>query len=424
MEIHRCALEARTFIAHLLGTQATLQKKVKVYPARLEALGWVFDLRYNRWFVAPKEEKLLKLFYFLFVAIPPTATTAVSKDIEILAGLLNWYMAALPLGRCFTHSLFQLGHYWSAEVTLSPMAQRDLAFWRALVLVAFTHIELVGAPISSLRRGLPPSRFVHTDASTGVGGGGFLSAENAWSFTTVNYVFVLRWSPDELDAITLLHQRAEGQPDSQMISESDLAQYMVTSDEGPASSFIAEWLAGTRPVNINVLEFASAVYALLLWAHHLCNRVVDVGTDNTACLCWLIRQKARSVAADRLLKIMAMMCSAFNIRLQAHFIRGVDNLVPDFLSRDLEWSFMDDHAAVPGFQGTSAADGLDPTLSHQALCRIVLHRALVSEEPIAVTELYATLNALQRTASSVDISVDPRLEYVLDGIALSVSSPV
>ena len=127
------------------------------------------------------------------------------------------------------------------------------------------------------------------------------------------------------------------------------------------------------------------------------------------------------MAADRLLKIMAMMCSAFNIRLQAHFIRGVDNLVPDFLSRDLAWSFMDDHAALRGFHGTSDADVLDPTLSHQALCRMVLHRALVSDEPIAVTELYATLTALQRTASSVDITVDPRLEQVLDGIALSSS---
>ena len=54
------------------------------------------------------------------------------------------------------------------------------------------------------------------------------------------------------------------------------------------------------------------------------------------------------MAADRLLKIMAMLCSAFNICLQAHFIRGVDNLVPDFLSRDFEWSFMDDHAALRG----------------------------------------------------------------------------
>ena len=52
-----------------------------------------------------------------------------------------------------------------------------------------------------------------------------------------------------------------------MISESNVA----------ASSFSAEWLADTRHVNIDVLEFASAVFALLLWAHHLRDTVVDVG---------------------------------------------------------------------------------------------------------------------------------------------------
>ena len=82
---------------------------------------------------------------------------------------------------------------------------------------------------------------------------------------------------------------------------------------------------------------------------------------------------------------------------------------------------MDDHAALRRFHRTSDADVLDPTLSHQALCRMVLHRALVSDEPISVTELYATLTTLQRTASSVDITVDPRLEEVLDDIALSSS---
>ena len=81
---------------------------------------------------------------------------------------------------------------------------------------------------------------------------------------------------------------------------------------------------------------------------------------------------------------------------------------------------------IPGvlFFGRLEAIGILLGWSHQALCRVVLHRALVSEEPIAVTELYATLNALQRTASSVDISVDPHLEYLLDGIALSGSTRV
>ena len=53
MEIHACTLSARNAIAHLMGSQATTKKKVKVYKGHLEALGWHFDLHYDRWFVAP-----------------------------------------------------------------------------------------------------------------------------------------------------------------------------------------------------------------------------------------------------------------------------------------------------------------------------------------------------------------------------------
>ena len=74
---------------------------------------------------------------------------------------------------------------------------------------------------------------------------------------TTHYVLVLSWPPDELAVLALLHQRAQDPPfGPPMISESNVA----------ASSFSAEWLADTRHVNIDVLEFASAVFALLLWA--------------------------------------------------------------------------------------------------------------------------------------------------------------
>jgi hypothetical protein len=53
---------------------------------------------------------------------------------------------------------------------ISPVAQRGFAFGGALILAAFTRILLVGAPISSLCRALPPSRlFIHSENSTGVG---------------------------------------------------------------------------------------------------------------------------------------------------------------------------------------------------------------------------------------------------------------
>ena len=53
----------------------------------------------------------------------------------------------------------------------------------------------------------------------------------------------------------------------QVICESNVAAF----------SFSAEWLVGTRHVNIHVLEFASTVFALLMWAHPLRDTVVNVG---------------------------------------------------------------------------------------------------------------------------------------------------
>ena len=285
MEIHSRTLAARNVIAHLLGVQATLKKKVKVYKGHLEALGWNFNLHYDKWFVAPKHEKLLKIFYFLFIVISPSATSATSDSIEIIAGLLNWYMSAIPIGRCFTHSLFKLGHKWHKEVQLSKMSIRDLSFWRAIILCALSDIHVIGAPIYTLCLNILPSWFIHTDASTGIGGGGFLSSVNKWILFYPNPIFVLRWTVDELKSIQLVYERAETiVHDMNTITNDDAAKYIVNSGDYQCAT-----KKGVRRVNINVLEFASAVYAILLWSSRLRHCVVDIGTDNTACLCWLVR---------------------------------------------------------------------------------------------------------------------------------------
>ena len=93
-------------------------------------------------------------------------------------------------------------------VDLSPMAIRDLSFWRALILSALTDMSILGAPITSLCLNLLPSWFIHTDASTGIGGGGFLSSVNIWTCNNRNSIFVLRWTLDELEAIKLIHEGA------------------------------------------------------------------------------------------------------------------------------------------------------------------------------------------------------------------------
>jgi hypothetical protein len=416
MEIHACTLSARNVIAHLMGSQATTKKRVKVYKGHLEALGWHFDLHYDRWFVAPKHEKILKIFYFLFVAIPPTATTATSKSIEIISGLLNWYMSAIPMGRCFTHSLFKLGHKWKHVVDLSPMAIRDLSFWRALILSALTDMSILGAPITSLCLNLLPSWFIHTDASTGIGGGGFLSSMNIWTCNNRNPIFVLRWTLEELEAIKLIHEGAQAtDTHMQEVNIEDMTKFMVQAQDTELNL-----QTRVRKININILEFASAVYALLLWSFRLKGQVVDIGTDNTACLCWLVKQKAQSISADRLLKILAINCIISNIRIRSHFIPGVNNLIPDYLSRNLEWSFLDQTQEAVRLAGRTQDNFttllVEETYTHQQLCRAIIHRSLTIDQPLAVTELLATVTALQRhTAGVIDIN-EPMLMAHLDSL--------
>ena len=416
MEIHSRTLAARNVIAHLLGVQATLKKKVKVYKGRLEALGWDFNLHYHQWYVAPKHEKLLKMFYFLFIVIPPTATTASSKSIEIVSGLLNWYMSALPIGRCFTHSLFKLGHKWHVEVQLSKMTLRDLSFWRAIILCALTDITVIGAPISTLCLNIIPSWYIHTDASTGIGGGGFLSTINKWIRFHCNPIFVLRWTMEELEAIKLVYAQAETVlHDHNTITHDDAAKYIVNSNEYHHATRRC-----VRRVNINVLEFASAVYAILLWSSRLKHCTVDIGTDNTACLCWLIRQKAQSVSADRLLKVLALNCIIFDIRLRSHFIPGVENLIPDYLSRSLKYSTLDQSKDAIKLVNPITEQFLNNLLSedytHQQLCRAIIHQALVVVEPLMITELLATVNALQQHHMDVDDINHPGLMATLDDL--------
>ena len=76
-----------------------------------------------------------------------------------------------------------------------------------------------------------------------------------------------------------------------------------------------------------------------------------------------------------------------------------------------------------GFRGTSDADVLALTVSPRTSCRVVLHRSLVSNEPLAVTTV-CHANALQGTTSSVNLTVDSGLVGVLGRDAWSPSLPV
>ena len=203
--------------------------------------------------------------------------------------------------------------------------------------------------------------------------------------------------------------------DHNTITHDDAAKYIVNSKEYHHATRRC-----VRRANINVLEFASAVYAILLWSSRLKHCTVDIGTDNTACLCWLIRQKAQSVSADRLLKVLALNCIIFDIRLRSHFIPGVENLIPDYLSRSLEYSTLDQSKDAIKLVNPITEQFLNNLLSedytHQQLCRAIIHQALVVVEPLTITELLAIVNALQQHHMDVDDINHPGLMTTLDDL--------
>ena len=108
--------------------------------------------------------------------------------------------------------------------------------------------------------------------------------------------FIIRWTALEKIAIAA-RLIAEGQPDDDqwVFVEKALQSYTL-----PGSTTIP------RPcpkLTINVLEFAVAVFMIMLAAPILAGKVVSLGADNTAALCWLVKNESSSGAADTLLKL-------------------------------------------------------------------------------------------------------------------------
>ena len=67
-------------------------------------------------------------------------------------------------------------------------------------------------------------------------------------------------------------------------------QVMVTSDDNH-----------TLMIQINIREFTSTTCGIWIHITLLADKVTDIGGDNVACLCWLIKHKATNFMADRLL---------------------------------------------------------------------------------------------------------------------------
>ncbi len=177
------------------------------------------------------------------------------------------------------------------------------------------------------------------------------------------------------------------------------------------------------PIHINVLEFAIVVFALMFWAPVLRGRVVSIGTDNTACLCWLMKNKSAPGIADALLKILALVCLLYDIRIVAHHVAGIINFLGDWLSRVKGIDICDARHFLAGAQRNSQDRFLaellamaepDSQFTRRDICRAVLTRVLIHSDEMTLPLLISIMVALQRVPG-ISGFPDSRVFQIMDG---------
>ena len=333
-------------VVALFGLDGANKEKIKKWPDRVEAIGWVLDLR--TWLATPKKKGLDKMLVYLFDRISPGTRTASTKDIERLVGLLSWYTPGIPAGSSFLGSLFACKSRGYYKVKLSPLAIHDLNWWRAIALLAYQQPDLLGANIDYLRRVKTPSIFLRTDASSLTGGGGYLS-------TTY-----------------------DGPP-------MDLPGGAIRWTRQEIAAFI------DMGISINVLEYFTAVYYIMLWLPQTRGQLVMLEVDNTSAVSWILSKRAsRNASSDVIAKLFSLFCLSHNIHVECSHIRGVDNTIADFRSRALDLLPQDaDEAIVHGTKSER--------WSRTDACRRLLYLCVTKPEEM---HGQALLNALTDLAGS------------------------
>ncbi len=94
--------------------------------------------------------------------------------------------------------------------------------------------------------------------------------------------------------------------------------------------------------------------------------------DNTAAVLWLMKKRATkgSPATDALVKLFSLFCLHEKIVILSTHIRGVDNTIADFRSRDLDFAPQEADEGLLAFEETHGTTSAE--CSRLVLCRRVL----------------------------------------------------
>jgi hypothetical protein len=223
-----------------------------------------------------------------------------------VSGLLMWYSAALPMGRSFVMAILRCAGpevnkagvraRARSECFLSEQAKMDVEWWRATIILALKHPHVMRVPIDLIADNRAADFFLlQTDASTTVGGGGWMA--HFGNQEKVLRSAVIRWSRKEL-------------------------------------RFFAEVRA-----DINVLEFFTAAALIIAWGDVFAGKKVLVKIDNTSAKKWLISNRFSEGAswADSFMSLFSLFCALKKIYVISEHVSGAKNILADDLSRLLHF---------------------------------------------------------------------------------------
>jgi len=336
----------------LFGPKGVNDKKVKVWQDSLEGIGWIFDLISMT--VRPNPKGVAKLFILLMKSVPMGSKSVHEKLLERLIGVIVWYAVAIPCGVSFVLSLYdcQNGKRFGInndQVPLSKLAQSDLMWWRSLIMLFHVNPVAWSASIESVKRNPVPNIFMTTDASKLIGGGAWLSYTHKGTSSFSSSDDAIRWTRAESDAFMIMN------------------------------------------ISINVLEYFVMVYYVMLWVEKFKNQVVHIECDNTSAIAWIMKSRIKgSLSGDVLAKIFSLFCLRNNITTICIHISGVNNILADFKSRDL--NFLSQDADEKTMVGTWSDN-----MTRQESCRKLLLLCVTRPEIIHGQFLLKILTHLHST---------------------------
>ena len=209
---------------------------------------------------------------------------ATKKEVQSIVGILNFVAACVPASRIFLSRMFaQLKS--TANVGSSYLSRGfklDITWWCRFISV------YNGVSMMLTEEWSAPDAIISTDACL-VGGGGWFGSHRAYFHTKF---------PDSIK--------------SQFNSKHHIAQ----------------------------LEMLTVVLACKVWGHLLSGKRILILCDNEASVVAINQQRAHNDFLQACSRELAFVCATHEFQLRSRHIKGVDNRIPDFLSR---WDLSDSY---------------------------------------------------------------------------------